>query len=485
MKKIFTYSQFCLLAMLITLATSCKREELADVIVDQDGAKVALSLVDKIEVAGGTNYTLDNSELMIPVTIDFNGATTKAFTVQMAINTDTVATLIANGKLPAGIVPFATGSYSIPPTLNIAYGVKSVSFNLFISRTFLERNYGSDLAFVVKMSSPAKGNTVVSGKTTTIVVVKTGATIKPEDVHYVSFAAANTVLSLPLVGANPGFVVGSQDLNVALDLALTGLAGGLFTVDIAKSTAIVNAAIADGTLTNTMALRTDQYEITEGKALFSAGKNSSRVNLAIKSNALIFATGKKLAVGLVLQEPTKFQLAKTKTTMIVVIDPGYYKRAPFNATPFIIKGTIDVASDFIPGSNYDLGGEGVAYHDNGGRDGGQFRRPDQVDIADNNITIGWTGTGEWLSYTVDVEADGEYEMNAIIGAPNTGRSYSVFSGIDIITGGTLPVIKTPGGYGDQQPNYSRVILKKGVQVLKVYFDNAEYDYKGLIFTRKK
>src|SRR5688500_17159917 len=120
MKKIFTYSSLCLLAVMTILTTSCKREDLADVITLQDGDKVALSLVNKIEIEGGNNYTLDNSEMVIPVTIAFDGASTKAFTVQMVGNVDTVATLVANGALPTGTLPFAVGSFSIPPTVNIA-----------------------------------------------------------------------------------------------------------------------------------------------------------------------------------------------------------------------------------------------------------------------------------------------------------------------------------------------------------------------------
>jgi hypothetical protein len=306
----------------------------------------------------------------------------------------------------------------------------------------------------------------------------------PNDVHYITFASPNSVLNLPTPGETPGFVVGSQDLNVPLDLALSGIAGGLFTVDVARSNEIVEAAILAGTLTNAVPLRIDQYEITNGKGVFEAGKNSSRVNLAIKTSAVMFApTNKKLAMGLVLKDPTKFQLGKSKTTMIVTIDPNYYKRAPFNGTPFIIKGTVGVASDFIPASNYDLGGEGVAYHDNGGRDGGQFRRPDQVDIADNNIVVGWIGSNEWLSYTVDVEEDGVYELNAEFGSPDADRSFSVFSWINNITGGTIVVNRT-GSHGDQKPNRSNVTLKKGLQVLRVYFDNANYDLKGMTFTRK-
>jgi hypothetical protein len=486
MKKIFTYKQLCLFAMLAAFTFSCKREELSEVVKSQEGAKVSLTLPAKIEVAGGTNYTLNNDELIVPVTIDFDGPSTRAFAVQLTANLDTIATLIANQALPASTVPMQEGMFSIPSSLNIEYGVNSVSFNIAVNRTFLEKNYGKDIAFAAKMSSIAKGNISIAGKTSTVIVIKTGMAIDPNAVHYVMFGNTLTgVLNFPKDPLNPGWVQGSQDLVIPLNLILTGQAGGTFTVDLTKSTALVNAAIANGTLVNTKPLNTAAYNFDAPKLPFNSGKNSVQTNINIRSNEIIFAPGNtKLAVGITLNNPTKWQLGGTNTSVILVIDPAYFKRASFNVTPFLIKNTVAVESQFIPASNYDLGGEGVGYHDDTNRDGGQFRRPDPVDVGDNNITVGWTSSGEWLTYTVDVEEDGVYDLNAIIGGQDDGRSYSVYSGAQNISGGgTLPVIKTPGGYGDQQPNYSSVSLKKGPQVIKFQMDNANYDFKGLIFTK--
>jgi len=483
MKKIFTYSRFCLLALLALSTASCEKEKLSEVITATDGAKVSLALPNMIEVAGGTNYTLDNSQLVVPVTVEFDGSSTKAFTVQTTVNTDTVATLIANKVLPEGTIAMEEGKFSIPPVLNIAYGVKSVTFDVNVSRTFMELYYGKDIAFVVKMADAAKGNSIVASKSSTIIVIKTGLTIDPNAVHYVKFASTETILNFPKAGTDPGFSTGSQDLTIPLPLLLTGEAGSAFNVDVIKDDAVVNAAIAAGKLSGVSLLDQSQFSIinTGSKGVFDEGKNQTSVTLSMRQDALRFSYGKQ-ALGLTLKNPSRWQLGKENISVIIVMDVAYYKRASFNAAPFAINGGVGTVSDFIPASNYDLGGEGVAYHDNGGRDGGQFRRPDQVDISDNNITVGWTGDGEWLSYTVDVKEAGKYSLNSIIGAPGTDGRYSVFFGIDNVTN-VLSSRKTAGSYGDQRPNYSLVNLKAGVQVMRFFMDRGAYDVRGYQFTK--
>jgi hypothetical protein len=99
---------------------------------------------------------------------------------------------------------------------------------------------------------------------------------------------------------------------------------------------------------------------------------------------------------------------------------------------------------------FDLGGEGVAYHDSDAVNHGSgelnaeplhqrphagpyvwgFRKDEGVDVsyvkdfADlnhpnpvsplvNQLYIGWTADGEWVNYTVDVAAPGRYEVRAL------------------------------------------------------------------------
>ena len=473
---------FGLLAIFAIFTISCEREKLSEVLVNENKPNVSIGMESKIEVAGGDNFTLDNNQLTVPIKIDFTGASGKAFTVNVVANTDTIANLIANGTLPPGTVALEQGTYNFPAVVNVDYGVKSVTWDLRISRTFLERNYGKDVAMVVKMTDAAKGNTIASNKNTTIIVVKTGLTIAPEDVHYVTFGEED-VVSIPRSPIQSGYSLGSQDMLVDVNLALSGEAGPSFTVDAAKSAEIVTEAIANGTLTNVIPLAATEWSIPNPRVTFEEGKNAAVVGLSLKINSIVFHTGKKIAIGLTLKNPTKYQLGTpAESSQIVLIDPDHFRK-PFNGTPFLIKGTIGVASDFIRASHYDLGGPRVAYFDNGGRDGGQFRRPDEVDIAPDDIKIGWTANDEWVSYSVVVEADGEYEVNTLIGSSNANGKYSIFFGYDNLTG-ILPTRNT-GNYDTTDPHLATVVLKKGKHVMRFYENVGSYDFRGFTFTRKK
>src|SRR5438105_824553 len=84
--------------------------------------------------------------------------------------------------------------------------------------------------------------------------------------------------------------------------------------------------------------------------------------------------------------------------------------APFSGTPIAIPGTFEA-------ENFDLGGEGVAYHDNvKGNAGGQYRLSEDVDIILSADALGGGyvvnnfETGEWLAYTVNVAASAHYDI---------------------------------------------------------------------------
>jgi hypothetical protein len=69
----------------------------------------------------------------------------------------------------------------------------------------------------------------------------------------------------------------------------------------------------------------------------------------------------------------------------------------------------------IEAEDYDVGGEGVAYHDTTlGNEGGEYRS-DDVDVQSttdggDGHNVGWIEAGEWLEYTVDVASTGLYDI---------------------------------------------------------------------------
>ena len=92
---------------------------------------------------------------------------------------------------------------------------------------------------------------------------------------------------------------------------------------------------------------------------------------------------------------------------------------PFSGSPASLPGTI-LASDF------DNGGEGVAYHDTtAGNSGGAYRSTD-VDLepsADGGYDIGWITAGEWVNYTVNVVSAGSYTAQLRVASPGGGGSF--------------------------------------------------------------
>jgi len=112
---------------------------------------------------------------------------------------------------------------------------------------------------------------------------------------------------------------------------------------------------------------------------------------------------------------------------------------PYHGSPFVLPTRIE-AEDF------DIGGEGVAYHDAyGGNNGGQYRPTEDVDIegcADTGggYDVGWITSGEWMEYTVFVPAAGEYTIEARVSSLSTGGTFHItFDGTDITGDVTVPV----------------------------------------------
>jgi hypothetical protein len=491
MKKVFTLLHLCLLATGVSMFTSCEKEKLDDVLSKEQFGGVAVSIATKTEIGTGSTFTLTGGEITIPVTVDFSSATTRAFTVQLTPNSDDVAGLVTAGTLPTGTVAITTGSYTMPTVLNVPIGVTSTTFNLVVSRSFLEVNYGKTVALTVQMTSPAKGNTIASGKNVGIITIKTAEAIAAGDVHYIGFSAPTL-----LIPDNANYVLGSLDLVVNVPVVLTGVAGPTFTVEAFQDATVAQALITSGGVTNAAILPNDRFKFANAKITFDPSKNTSMLSFSTNFSQLMALTDKKWLVGISLKNPTKYQTGGVSKSLVVVIDANYLSRPyvgneatlarPYTGTPFVISGTTGKESEMIPAAIYDLGGEGIAFHDNGGKDGATgFRPSDNVDIGNYipRSVVGWTGDGEWLTYTVNVEADGTYELNSIIGSGSDEGTYTVyFDGVAITP--LLKAKRTPGEYGDQQPNYTTVSLKKGRHIFKFFMNRATYDVKGWIFTRK-
>lgn len=100
----------------------------------------------------------------------------------------------------------------------------------------------------------------------------------------------------------------------------------------------------------------------------------------------------------------------------IVLPKGQYPY-PNPTSPHALPGIINA-------TNYDYGGQGVAYHDfTLANEGPGPRQDERVDTeyGDNGgPNVGWIPSGEWLEFTIRVETTGWYRVAARLASNNSG-----------------------------------------------------------------
>ncbi len=150
--------------------------------------------------------------------------------------------------------------------------------------------------------------------------------------------------------------------------------------------------------------------------------------------------------------------------------PVTYPTFGNNGNPWLISSNNTVR---IEAENFDLDGEGVAYHDaDAGNNGGQYRTADGVDLEITTDTgggynVGWTANGEWLAYTVRVERLGIYTLRMRVARQPTGTGGArvSFDGAD--KSGTLTVPSTGGWQTWTTIVRTGIALSAGTQMMRI------------------
>jgi hypothetical protein len=152
---------------------------------------------------------------------------------------------------------------------------------------------------------------------------------------------------------------------------------------------------------------------------------------------------------------------------------------PYGGTPAAVPGTVEAA-------NYDTGGQGVAYNVTSVNGTDTSYRSDAVDLEVTSDTgggddLGWTATGQWFRYTVDVATAGTYTVSLRLASPS-----GVTDGLHIANSGGTNLsgdINVPdtGGWQDWATTTATVTLPAGTQTLTVDQDNGGYNIHYLAF----
>ena len=155
-------------------------------------------------------------------------------------------------------------------------------------------------------------------------------------------------------------------------------------------------------------------------------------------------------------------------TQSTVPDEPPEEYGPYGDAPIAIPGTVEA-------ENYNKGGADKAYYDlSKGNEGNKFRK-DDVDIYQPNmgITVGHCQKGEWLKYSVKVDADGEYEISAKVAGENGTGSIKLY--MDDAEIGTEMATEGKGFENFTEVSGGKATLKAGEHELKLEITNDWID----------
>lgn len=172
------------------------------------------------------------------------------------------------------------------------------------------------------------------------------------------------------------------------------------------------------------------------------------------------------------------------------------------------SGTKPYSQNNVPGvifaTDFDLGGNGIAYWDSdtanywvssGERsawNSGYSYRNDGVDIeacsdtdpGSNHYNIGWTKDGEWLNYTLNVNATGVYDIVIRYAMANGPSTIAVkINGADVAFSKTLT--STGGDQKWKNIKVGSVHLAKGSQTFTLLFEKGGANIGFIKFSPKK
>lgn len=156
-------------------------------------------------------------------------------------------------------------------------------------------------------------------------------------------------------------------------------------------------------------------------------------------------------------------------------------RSSFHGFPFQIPGFID-AEDF------DIGGEGLTYHDTEPSNIPGYYRPNEgVDIeprSGGGYQISYVENGEWLEYTLNVSQSGTYNISAFTASQDGGGK--IRFDINGASSNVLTIPKT-NNWTTLAPVTTSMNLIAGEQILRVNIisipkyniDRIEFEYTGV------
>jgi N-acetylneuraminic acid mutarotase len=257
-------------------------------------------------------------------------------------------------------------------------------------------------------------------------------------------------------GLNVGFTAAGEWLNYTVNVPVAGQFTLQASVANAASGGAFHGAVGGVNVTGSMAVpNTGNWQVykTVTSSTFSLSAGQQVLRIALDRNASVPAVGNFDWFKLVAIPP--------------IVKPA---SKPFGGAPLPIVQKIEA-------ENFDLGGEGLAYHDSTAANlgGAAYRPGEAVDLqsggaSSNGYYIGYTAAGEWLTYTISIPETGKYVLAGRVACIANGASFhATFDGA--VSTGSLAITKGPTWTSWHTALSNAVTLTAGTHVMRISIDH--------------
>ena len=297
-------------------------------------------------------------------------------------------------------------------------------------------------------------------------------------------APGATVVSSGIAFTFPTAAAGTDDNTVAEGQTITmsgsGTLGFLVSGSYGPASGTGTITYTDGSTQSYTLNAPDWFSTTPpsgGAVAISSAYQNRQGNTTYAGTGDIFSETVALTAGKTIASVTLPPGGALTTGTPAVHVFAISAEGPFGGTPAAVPGTVQAA-------NYDTGGQGTGYSVTSVNGSANSYRPDGVDLEACGDTgcgddIGWTGTGQWFRYTVNVATARSYTVTLRLSSPSgVTDALHIASSSGANLSGSVNAPDT-GGWQTYATATATVTLPAGRQTLTIYQDNGGWNIHDL------
>jgi hypothetical protein len=297
-------------------------------------------------------------------------------------------------------------------------------------------------------------------------------------------APGATVVSSGIAFTFPNVAAGSNDNTVAegqtITMSGTGTLGFLVSGSYGPASGTGTITYTDGS-TQSYTLNAPDWFSTSppsgGAVAVSSAYQNRQGNTTYAGTGDIFSETVTLTAGKTIASVTLPPGGALTTGTPAVHVFAISAEGPYGGTAAAVPGTVQAA-------NYDTGGQGTGYSVTSVNGSANSYRSDGVDLEACSDTgcgddIGWTGTGQWFRYTVNVATARTYTVTLRLSSPSgVSDALHIASSSGANLSGAVSAPDT-GGWQTYATATASVALPAGKQTLTIYQDNGGWNIHDL------